>query len=157
MKSNLLQEIENVFPFVEKPKGIDLARHKDDCLHCKFALHDIEEYTEAVLPKAGLLKIFNEMSALSPQGWCWVLPSYLRHCIKITVFYDNMETEFLIYNLGPAEEFHAEAIERFSLLNKEQISCLIHFLEWAETHEYWSTYCPEEIQKGLEFLKNKLA
>lgn len=64
----------------------------------------------------------------------------------------SMETEFLIYNLGPAPEHQAEARERLSALNQDQINCLLNFLLWCEEHEHWSTYCPEEIRRAIEFI-----
>ncbi len=154
---NILNIIESAFPFVEKPIGMALSFHKDDCLHCKFALRDIEEYSEKEIPREGLRKIYCEMSMLSAEGWRWVLPSYLRFCVSHKNLNRDDETEFLIYNLAPDEKFYAETIERLAALNALQIECLIQFLEWAKEHEHWSTYCAEEIEKGLDFLRNKIA
>lgn len=149
----LLQEVENTFPFVQKPKGIEISFHKDDCLLCRYLREDLEEYDQPEIPQAGIQEVHTEMSCLSATGWRWVLPSYLRQSLAAAGdIYDN-ETEFLIYNLGPAPEYQPETLERLSALNPQQIACLIHFLEWCSDHEHWSGYCPEEIHRGLAFLR----
>jgi len=153
---SLLIEVENTFPPIDKPKGLDLSFHKDDCPHCEYLRQDLEVFEGRELPPQALREIYSEMSCLSAAGWRWALPSYLKHCLKVplavALHYNDGETEFLIYNLGPKEEHQAETIERLSLLNQSQIDCLIHFLEWCSVHEHWSNYCAEDIQRALAFM-----
>jgi hypothetical protein len=148
----LLAEVERVFPFVDKPDGLDLRFHKDDCAHCQFLAEDLEAFPGKELPPPALRNICNEMSCLSALGWRWALPSYLRHCLKVTDTYDDMETEFLIYSLGPAPEHQPDAIQCLSALNREQVHCLVHFLEWCSVHPHWSSYCSNNIPAAIHFV-----
>jgi hypothetical protein len=151
----LLKEIDEVFPLVEKPVGVELSFHKDDCGHCVYLRRDLEKYTEKALSADVIHIIHDEMSSLSAKGWRWALPSYLKYCITVNVtdYVDDRETEFLIYSLSPSKEFENETIEHLSELNKEQIECLIHFLEWCQNHQYWSDYCAENLANSIIFLK----
>jgi hypothetical protein len=150
----VLKEVEQAFPFVQKPKGIDISFHRDDCAHCQYLRGDLEEYDQPEIPRAGIRAVHSEMSCLSAAGWRWVLPSYLRQSLANTGDIYDTETEYLIYNLGPDQKYQTETLERLSALNSQQIACLIHFLEWCADHEHWSDYCPEEINRGLEFLRS---
>jgi hypothetical protein len=90
---------------------------------------------------------------LSAKGWRWILPSYLRHCLNVDSTYDDMETEFLIYNLRPDLKYQKDTMSRLSLLNRRQIECLILFLEWCSSHSHWSTYCPDDITQAIAFMR----
>ena len=149
---NILNEVERTFTFVAKPKGALVSFHQDDCFQCKFLRKDLLAYKGRELPHEAIRCMHQDMSCLSASGWSWALPSYLRYCLTKEPCSANMETEFLIYNLGPTPEHQAEARNRLSALNQEQINCLLNFLHWCEKHEYWSTYCPEEIQEAIEFI-----
>ena len=72
--------------------------------------------------------------------------------MTVTSTYDDREAEFLIYNLGPKPEHREDTIQRLADLNDEQITCLIHFLEWCAIHPYWSDYCPDSIASAQSFM-----
>ncbi len=148
----LKNEIEHVFPFIEKPQGISISFHEDDCSQCGYLREDLSVYLDPELPMEGIRDIHQEMSCLSAEGWRWALPSYLRFCFTKEAVENGMETEYLIYNLSPAAKHEAETTERLSALSDDQISCLKHFLEWCKEHEYWAEYCPSEIEAGIEFV-----
>lgn len=63
-----------------------------------------------------------------------------------------METEFLVYSLGSTEEFGHEQRLRLSALTRTQIRCLILFLRWLRAQPRWSEYCPEDIDRALQFV-----
>ncbi|ABV35330.1 hypothetical protein Ssed_0719 [Shewanella sediminis HAW-EB3] len=149
---HLRNEIEAVFPFIEKPKGLALSFHKDDCFQCGYLRDELEQYQGEEIPPEAIREIHQEMSCLSAHGWCWALPSYLRFCITEEAKYNQMETEFLIYNLAPELKHELETKQRLSSLNQQQILCLIHFLEWCQQDEHWGQYCPEEISSGIAYL-----
>ena len=149
----LLDEIESAFPFMEMPLDTDLLFHKKDCFECDDLLADIDQYRGKKITGNAIRVIHQEMSHLSAKTWQWVLPHYLRFCLTPEAEYNRMETEFLIYSLAPSLEFQAETWQRLSLLNKNQINCLIHFLEWCSNHQYWKEYCPDEIDRGINFLR----
>ena len=149
---HLKKEVEKVFPFVEKPKGLALSFHKDDCDQCGYLREDVDKYEGRELPPEGIREIHQEMSCLSAKGWRWVLPSYLLYSLTEKASFSQMETEFLIYNLAPELKYQIEAKQRLSALNQDQLLCLVHFLEWCQKHEYWGQHCPKEIASGLGFL-----
>jgi len=151
--ADLVKEVEDVFPSISKPQGLDLTFHKTGCDECMYVRQDMEGITGAELPFKTLRYLHDEWSCLSAKGWRWVLPSYLKHCLTVDSTYDDMETEFLIYNLGPELKYQKDTLERLSLLNQAQIECLIHFLQWCEVHPHWSEYCPEDIAQALAFMR----
>jgi len=150
----LLTEVEKVFIPINKPSGFAISSHKVGCDLCEYLRKDLEVYSDRLLPSEAIRYIYGEISCLSAKGWRWVLPSYLHHCLTADSTTDHDQaTEFLIYNLGPDLKYQKETMQRLSLLNEKQINCLIHFLEWCAQHAYWSTYCPENINKGLAFMR----
>jgi hypothetical protein len=151
----LIQEIENCFPYVEKPQGLALPFHRDGCHQCEFLVEDLAPYKEQKVSEKGIREVYTEMSCLSAKGWRWVLPSYLRECV-LFVEESRDFTEFLIYNLCPAEAHTQGAIERLSELNQAQLNCILSFLNWCQSSEHWgSKYCPEKVAEAVVFI-NKL-
>ncbi len=150
----LMEEVENVFPWVEKPQGESLSFHETGCLQCEFVRSDLAVYSDKELPVEAIRYIHQEMPCLSALGWRWVLPSYLRHCLTQEPDHDYGETSFLIYNLAPEPKYEAETRERLSALSTDQINCLLHFVEWCKEHPYWSDFCPNEIALAYEFLQS---
>ncbi len=150
----LIKEIESVFPFIKKPAGLEVSFHKVDCYDCLCLQREMEKYPNQELPKNALRWLHNEWSCLSAKGWAWVLPSFLRYCVISNETSDGSETEFLIYSLAPELKYEKDTINRLTELNKEQISCLIHFIEWFEAQEEWANYCPEEMLRAKRFLLN---
>jgi hypothetical protein len=154
--TTLLREIAEVFPSVSKPEGLALSFHKDGCPHCEYLRQELAEYTGPLLPPKAFRILYSEMSCLSPEGWRWVLPSYLPFCLRQDPTLDPVETEFLIYNFSPSAEDESTARTELSLLTPQQVQCLLHFLHWCEAHEHWSEYCAEDITRGLAFLGSLL-
>ena len=99
--------------------------------------------------------VHQEMSHLSAKAWRWLMPFYLRFCLTPEAEYNHMETEFLIYNLNPDLKFQRDTLQRLSLFTEVQVRCLIHFLEWCLTKQYWKEYCPDNINRAIEFLRLK--
>jgi len=141
-----------VLPPVPKPEGRDISLHESGCWQCKYLRDDLAQYEDSELPNEAIRSLHQELSCLSARGWRWVLPSYLRRCLTQDPAYDAVETEFLIYNLGPSPEHESETRERLSALNREQVNCLAHFLEWCRTHPHWSQYCPNDIERARRFM-----
>lgn len=153
----LIKEINTVFPLVDKPSDAQLTFHETGCHECDYLVQDLSQFKDKTLPNNGIREIHQEMSCLSAKAWRWALPSYLNYCLSEDGAYSQMETEFLIYNLSPSEEFSEDAKVRLSALNKEQVQCLVNFLEWCKVHDYWREYCPDEIKSGIIFLSETYA
>jgi hypothetical protein len=151
----LLEEINAVLPPVPKPEGTAISFHESGCSHCEYLRNDLAQYTDSELSNEDIRSLHQEMSCLSARGWRWVLPSYLRRCLTQDL-YDPVETEFLIYNLGPSEEHDAETRERLALLSQQQVACLGNFLEWCRAHPHWSEYCGNDIERARVFIRSVL-
>ena len=144
--------ISEEFPFIPMPEKESLKFHSHGCLECDYLANDLDYVRCKEINGEVIRLIHREMFCLSAAGWCWALPHYLRFCLTPEAEYNRMETEFLIYNLGPAEQFEEESKERFSLLSQRQISCLLLFLEHLEQSPHWSEYCPENIARARKFI-----
>jgi len=151
--NELLAEIQSVFPHVEMPINAELRFHPEGCLHCDYLAQDLEEMRGKPVDGNVIRHLHQEMSCLSAKGWAWALPHYLPFCLTPEAEYNQMETEFLVYNLGPDEKFRTETLQRLSLLSATQLSCLVHFIEWLQAHPKWSEYCPADLSKAREFLR----
>ena len=154
---SLLHEIESEFPLVEMPPDIELSFHKIDCAQCEYLRNDLSEYRNKEITGKEIRSIHQEMSCLSAKAWRWILPHYLKFCLTPEAAYNTMETEFLIYNLGPDLKYQKDTLQRLSQLSKNQISCLIHFLDWCSNQYPWKDYCPEDIAKARSFLCTVMA
>ncbi|MFZ2725174.1 MAG: DUF6714 family protein [Methylococcaceae bacterium] len=152
--NSLLKEIQSVFTFVDMPNGNDLVFHKNGCFECNGLQNDIEDYRNKEITGEVIRLVHQELSSLSAKGWRWILPYYLRFCLTSDAEYNRMETEFLIYNLRPSLEFQQDTVTRLSILNKDHINCLIHFLMWCEGQQYWRDYCLEDIKMAKSFLSS---
>jgi len=150
----LVIKLEADFPFVDKPVDRSICFHTDECYQCSYLIDDLLIYKGREIPPQAIRCVHQEMSCLSAKGWRWVLPSYLRYCLTDEARYNEMETEFLIYNLAPSDEYKADTLQRLSGLNKSQINCLIEFLNWCKQQESWKDYCLEEIEQGIIFLSS---
>lgn len=151
--ADLIKEVEDVFPPVPKPQGLELSFHQNGCDECRLVRQDLEGYRDPELPFKALRYLHSEWSCLSAKGWRWALPSYLKHCLTVDSTYDDMETEFLIYTLRPDLKYQKDTLERLSLLSRSQLDCLIHFLEWCAAHPHWSEHCPDDITQALSFMR----
>lgn len=155
---NLLRkEIEAEFPFVERPPTRELLFHYGDCRSCADLSDDLEQITGSEIGVEGIRTIHQSLPHLSPKGWRWMLPSYLRYGITHEAEYSRMEVEFLVYSLRPSLEFQADTVKRLSLVTSGQIRCLIDFLEWCGANAFWREYFPEDIQGATSFLSSLLA
>jgi hypothetical protein len=148
----LLAEIRLAFPLVEMPSQVDLRFHPDGCLQCDFLSQYLDEHRDGIINGAVIRYMHIEMTGLSAKGWSWALPHYLPYCLTPEAEYNQSETEYLIYNLGPSDEFKDETKERLSGLSNQQIRCLKHFLDWLIQHPKWSDYCPEDIVRAIQIV-----
>jgi len=155
--SRLAEEIDLAFPIVEMPKGKELPFQALDGLEAEHLVNDLEQFRGKPFEGAAIRLVHQEMSHLSAKAWRWILPHYLRFCLTPEAEYNRMETEFLIYSLGPDLPFQRDTLQRLSLLTAVQIECLVHFLEWCLDNKYWRDYCPNNITKAIDFLRANLA
>jgi len=148
----LIAEIHAAFPKVDMPSKVDLRFHHDGCYQCNYLSEYLDQRRDQNVDGAVIRYMHQEMSCLSAKGWAWALPHYLPFCLTAEAEHNQLETEFLIYNLGPREEFKEDQRARLSALNQSQIRCLALFLEWLRLHPKWSEYCPADIARAARFL-----
>jgi hypothetical protein len=151
--SELIDEIEASFPQVEMPAKSELSFHKNGCDQCRYLRDDLEERRGKEINGDLIRYLHQELGCLSTAGLKWILRDYLKFCLTPEAEYNMMETEFLIYHLGPDLKYQKETLQQLSGLSRNQIDCLIHFLEWSATHPKWGDYCPENIEKALNFMR----
>jgi hypothetical protein len=148
----LLKNIEQVFPFVEMPPKDDLVFKKNDNVEFEDLREDIEQHRGGEISSEFIRLIHQELSLLSAASWQWLLPYYLRYCLTVDAEYSRMEVEFLIYSLGPVDEFKDDTVERLSRLNQHQVDCIVSFLQWCFDRQFWREYCGDDIERAMRFL-----
>jgi hypothetical protein len=149
----LSDEISVAFPPIDMPARSELILHDQGCAECIEFVRDLDEFRGKEISANVIRLIHQELSHLSPAGWRWMLPHYLRFCLSDQGREERMETEFLIYNLGPALKFQADTAKRLSLLTSAQIRCLVDFLQWCLTQSYWREFFGKEIDQAVNFLR----
>ncbi|MFZ6874081.1 DUF6714 family protein [Undibacterium sp. Di27W] len=152
----LLDEIASSFPIVPMPAKTALSIHLDDCAQCGYLRNYLEKQRDKKITADVIRYLHNELSCLSTAGLKWILPHYLKFCLTPEAEYSKLETEFMIYHLGPKLKFQQETKAQLAGFNPKQMSCLVHFLEWCEIHPRWSEYCPEDIERALSFMRGLL-
>ena len=157
METNeLLTEIRAAFPVMEMPSKRDLQFHPEGCYQCAYLSEYLDERRDHAVDGPVIRYMHQEMSCLSAKGWVWALPHYLPFCFTAEAAYNQMETAFLIYSLGPGAKYEDDMKVRLSALTPTQLCCLIHFLEWLSEDPTWKEYYPAEIARALLFVR-KLA
>jgi hypothetical protein len=147
----LLEDISAVLPPVAKPARGEIAFHKNGCDQCNYLREYLDQYQGDTLPNEAIRYLHDEWSCLSAAATRWVLPSYLTRCLTQDL-YDPLETEFLIYALGPEPKYELETTQRLSKLSHQQIGVLQNFLTWCREHAHWSTYCPDEVARATAYI-----
>ena len=153
----LLSEIARAFQFIEMPSYSNLTFHKTDCILFDVERDSLEKIRSAGVHQENFRQHHVEMGCVSAETMLWVLPYYINHCIKYEAADDPLLSERLIYNFGPSNEHKAELSEQLSLLNKQQIICLIHFVDWCSKHYKLKDNLPEDIAKANSYLDSLLS
>jgi hypothetical protein len=153
-KMNLLEEITIVFPSKVMPQTGDLIVNKGRDSECNYLREDLDAARGQPVTGAVIRLVHQELTCLSVKALQWILPYYLRYCLSDDGQESRMETEFLIYSFSPLEEFKEAALQRFTFLQRDQIVCLLHFVDWCSAHPYWGEYFPEDLQRAREFLRS---
>jgi len=151
---SLRDEIENAFNFVAKPEHGAFLVRPDNRYECQHVTEALDSYNEMELPPQALRHLHSDLSCLSPIGFRWALPSYLRCCVSdVALRYRDefVETEFLIYHFSHGSEYQAEVIKQLAILNSQQIECLISFIGWCKEGEWGDCYS-DHLTKAHDFL-----
>src|SRR5882724_12683182 len=103
--NELLAEIRLAYPLLEMPSKHDLRFHPDGCVQCDYLSEYLDEHRGGPIDGPVIRHMHQEMTCLSAKGWSWALPHYLPFCLTPEAEYNQMETEYLIYNLGPGDKY----------------------------------------------------
>lgn len=161
-RSDLLQLVEQAFPFLPRPPESEISFHQDECAHCEMSRKGLMKYpgTATELPEAAIRFVRDEWSTLSAKAAAWILPSYLRYVLTNEhEVKDRVDTppisDWLIYSLAPIFGDAADADEmrlRFSLLTPGQAAVLLAMLEYWKSHASWREWSAEEIDAAIAFV-----
>lgn len=135
------------------PSKRDLRFHIDGCYQCEYLSEYLDESRGKPIDGSIIRFMHQEISCLSAKGWLWALPHYLPFCLTPEAEYNRMETEFLIYNFAPDDEYKSDTKARLSGLAAPQVRCLVHFLEWLSENPQWKDYCPEDLSRALQLVR----
>jgi len=151
----LLDEINEAYPYMSMPASMDLTVHTHGCEYCADVRERLEAYRGLELDKTVYIFMRRNWGTLSPVGFLWFIPLYLRYCISLQ--WDDAEEliYFLVYSFDPLPESEDSSFIRLSLLSVKQIKCLIYFLEWCDENE---NYYESEVDtiKAFNFLHRLL-
>jgi hypothetical protein len=148
----LLCLIEKAFPVVQMPPTKDIVAHGDACPECLGLTKDLEQYNDVTIGGEVMRMVHQELYHLSPLGWSWILPHYLRHCLTAEAVYNRFETEFLIYSFSPSPEFEEDTVARMSGLSSAQARCVNSFFEWCLNDADWRCSYGHDIVLAKAFL-----
>ncbi len=149
--AELIAQIKRAFPPVSKPADVDLVEHPAGCVECAWVENHLRSVPGPLLPREALRGLHSDMSCLTPAGWRWALPSFLRHCLT-GPHDDDLETEYMIYFLGGVDASQPDAREQLALFDQSQIDCVLRVLEWCSATPQWSEYCAVEIERAIAFM-----
>lgn len=149
----LLAEIEAAFPQEEMPLAMELTINDEGWSECNGLRDDLDALRGKPITSAIFRLVHQDLRCLSEKGLRWILPYYLGYCISTEGQQSRMETEFFVYTLSPMVEYRNEALQRFAFLNRSQIQCLCHFLDWCTNHPYWGEYFPDDLKNAREFIQ----
>jgi len=110
----------------------DITEAEWNCQYDAEKLRDPETDWRDV-PTAAIDECNCAQSHLTPQGWCFYLPAYLRRALEL-IDTDLWLPDSVVFHLRYEKSLGAHVSERFELLNDAQQRAVIAFLEFV--HDY---------------------
>ena len=128
-RSDLVTLVRETFPPIGRPSEITV--HGEACRECSWTLEELAGERGSRLSQDGVRWLLGELSTLSPEGFRWVLPSYLGAILED----ENNDDlgEFLAYHcarVGGDREV-LELHRQLDVLSVPQIRCLIEVLRYV--------------------------
>lgn len=150
---SLRYEIDSAFPHTEMPASV--TRQAPRFIESREIDEDIEEFRFLPVTVQTIRAIHLYLPVLSVEAMHWLLPHYLRFCISEEgKCYSRKETASLLCFLGPKPEHVDDTRIILSSLMNEQRICLIHFLAWCRSDNFWADML-EYIDSALILLGDK--
>lgn len=152
-KEKCSSEIKMVFPLTKMPENSELTFHSNGCRECDELKYILEGFRGKEVTGEVIGALHQSLSLLSPKSYLWILPYYMSYCLSSEAEYNQMEAQFLIYNLRPSATFLDDTKCRLSLFNPDQIQCIREFLNWCRGRDAYKEYC-KDIDEAIIFLQN---
>lgn len=144
-KEELLDRVERVFPFVEKPSDDELYLCDESDVLRQIINSEISQFNSPELPSEGVLILYDEFSSLTSKAAQWMLPSMLRLILKNR--YSSELSSYLISYFENSDITSANSAYDFSWLSNEQISVLCCVFEYiSETYGELIFSAQEQLQ-----------
>ena len=146
-KEEVLERIENAFPFVERPSEDDLYVYDESDGMRKIINSGISKFHDPELPYEGVMVLYDEFSTISQKAVIWLLPSMLRIIIKDRDLSENIHWSLPSYfehlNLNSPNSAY-----NFSWLSQQQVSALNCLFEYmSEKYDISTAYAQEKLRE----------
>lgn len=137
------------------PDIAKLIAHDDKCPDCRDLLSDLSQVNSAAIDGATIRRLHQGLHHLSPTGWNWVLPHYLRYCVTPEAAHNRFETEYLIYAFSPSPEYEKDTYERMVEITNFQAQCLYDFFDWCLDDAEWRSIYYPDITAAQRYLAKR--
>lgn len=114
-EKSLSMKIEVAFPPIDRPLDSDLTVHGPACIQCGSLLEEFKNERDSTFSLDRARWLVGELSLLSPSGFHWIMPSYLKAVISKDA--DDEIGEFLAYYFC---SFDAESDQE----KRNKLSCI---------------------------------
>jgi len=153
IKENLLEQVEEHFPFVKRPPANELPASRVDYQTKKIIGMSVSRYVDSELPFDGVMMLHNKFSIISEKTVEWIFPSLLRMILKGT---DTSNTFYwyLSYYFENIDLSGVDSAYRFSWLSSDQAIVLQNVFEYISKEYQIPTH---EAQKALRTLRQVAA
>ena len=146
-KEEVLERIENAFPFVERPSEDDLYVYDESDGMRKIISSGISKFREPELPYEGVMVLYDEFSTISQKAVIWLLPSMLRIIIKERDLSENLHW-FLPSYFEHLDLNSPDSAYNFSWLSRQQLSALNCLFEYiSEKYDESTGYAQEKLRE----------
>jgi hypothetical protein len=126
-KTSLSKKIGGAFPPIDRPLDSDLTVHGPACYQCGALLEEFKNERNMTFSLDRARWLVGELSLLSPSGFQWIMPSYLKAVISKDSDYDL--GEFLAYYFcsfdGESDQEKHNKSFCIESLSESQVECLI--------------------------------
>lgn len=152
LSKDILEEIDSVFPPLAMPPSHHLTVHDDDCDECEEIRKHLGWSRDNNEDMDDVIRyLHNRQRKLSPEATLWLLPFYLKYSLS-EMMSKWEEINYLVISLSPLPDDESETYFRLSLLNSDQVMCLIHFVEWVASNDNWQELHDDAV-KAKQFLQ----
>lgn len=114
---------------------------------------DLESWRTKIPDNRLLRQMHQELRLLSPAATRWIVPHYLRYALTEEAKYTRMEVSFFVLSLvSHSKEVDKQITTRLSLMNDEQIACVVNVLTHLHADPDWKEYMGEDFEDALSTL-----